>query len=201
MHSRSCSELGVPRQHLGLYMFSLFCSSLNTQWNRALPALVAPLLCLQYTKHRSAHQPPLVPLFTWPLWPCALWQHSERTPCSGCHSDDLGGPQSDTHSSTGALAYTLRQRQAIDILLYVGWRGAGWGGESHCSELTAETRGKLERGWERERVCQGEWQKVGARVCLCVYACVHLSLGSETIPQSFCLSPSKGRVLIFFFFF
>lgn len=169
MHSRSCSELGVPRQHLGLYMFSLFCSSLNTQRNRALPALVAPLLCLQYTKHRSAHQPPLVPLFTWPLWPCALWQHSERTPCSGCHSDDLGGPQSDTHSSTGALAYTLRQRQAIDILLYVGWRGAGWGGGvalqwAHCRD-TGEIRTRV-RAWA---CLSGRVTESG---CACVFVCV-----------------------------
>lgn len=124
---------------------------LNPQWiilstfciHQAMQYSPAPL------KAPHPFCPPSRPPFHVTPVTCALWQHSERTPCAGCHGSDLGGPQSVRHTHTHTLTgLHTAARKAIDILLYGGecWRGRGrW--ELHCSELTAETRGKLERGW------------------------------------------------------
>ena len=141
-----------------------------------------PLL-LYHTKHGSTHQPPLVPLRSLSCPPFS------RDPCDLCsvtaQREDpmLRLPRrwpwrapvrhTHTHSSTDTLAYTLRQRRAIDILLYRGWRGGGREGArrvalqwAHCRD-TGEIRERVrvwvclsERVTERERVC--------LRVCVCV---------------------------------
>lgn len=142
-------------------------------------------LCLEYTverdssnprgssylcksKHCSARQPPLVPLHSPPLFfsshvtplTCALWQRSERTPCSGCHGNDLGGPQSDIVVHRRARSHTAAK--ASDRYSITRKRGWGWVGrrELHCSELTAEAQGKLVR---EVSVFVSQWQQM----CVC----------------------------------
>lgn len=159
----------------------------------------------------SASRMPNTAAFANPLWPpcsppscppfhvtpvtCALWQHSERTPCSGCHDNDLGGPQSAAHTHTHVHRHTrlhTAARKAIDILLYGGECWGGWVGrwELHCSELTAETPGKLERGWvcfsvsDRKSVCVCVWGSTGD--CICHWT---------VVPESFWVSHSVERVL------
>ena len=73
--------------------------SSNSRGSSSLPLL------LYHTKHRSTHQPPLVPLRSpsCPPFlrdPCDLCSVTAQRPCSGCQGDDLGGPQTDTHTHT-----------------------------------------------------------------------------------------------------
>lgn len=123
---------------------------------------------------------PMVPLFMWPLWP-VLCDSTARGPrAQVAMTMTLEGlSQPRTHTSTDTLAYTLRQGRR-SIFYYTegsvgGWGGGGVGGrwELHCSELTAETPGKLERGW----VCFSE------SVCLREHRRLHLSLDSR--PRKF----------------
>lgn len=72
-------------------------------------------------------------------------------------------------------------------------------GASHCSELTAETQGKLERGWVCECVCQWEWQKEGVHVSVCVcmsggHCICHWTVVKQG-QKVCCCSHSKGHVL------
>lgn len=105
--------------HGGIRPFqsSWFLFSISSTPNTA--ALANPL--------SSLHGPPLVPLFfMWPLWP-VLCDSTARGPhAQVAMAMTLKGPSqkhTHTHSSIDTLAYTLRQRRAIDILLYGGWRG------------------------------------------------------------------------------
>lgn len=106
--------------------------------------------------------PPLVPLFMWPLWPVL----SKRTPYSGCHGNDLGGPPV-RHTLVHRHTRLHTAAKASDRYSII--RRVAWGGErrvalqwAHCRD-TGEIR-------ERECVCQWERQKVGVHAS--VYVCM-----------------------------
>lgn len=153
---------------LGTYIFSLFWSGLNTQGSRTVPTLMAPLIYLSYTKHCSTHQPPLVPLWSpFSCDPCDLCSVTAqredpllRLPWQWPWRASVRHALLHTHTRLHTAA-----RRTIDILLYGG--GWGWVGrwELHCSELTAETQGKLERGWVCLSVSDRKW----------VFVCVGVS--------------------------
>lgn len=149
-----------------------------------------------YTRRCSIRQPAcsppppavplLVPLSMWPPWP-VLCDSTARGPhAQVAMAMTLEGlSQSATHTRTHSLAYTLRQGRR-SIFYYTEGSVGGWVGrwELHCSELTAETRGKLERGW----VCFS----VSDRKCVCVIVCVVFEGAPETaichwtvVPQTF----------------
>lgn len=160
----------------------------------------------------SASRMPNTAAFANPLWPpcgppscppfhvtpvtCALWQHSERTPCSGCHDNDLGGPQSaahtHTHTSTDTLAYTLRQGRR-SIFYYTEGSVGGVGGAmrvalqwAHCRD-TGEIRERVSvflSKWQKECVCVCVWGSTGD--CICHWT---------VVPESFWVSHSVERVL------
>lgn len=133
---------------------STFSSRYGLVWMHNTVGLFQPswlILSASHTPNTAAFAIPLWPPYGPPSCPpfhvtpvtCALWQHSERTPCSGCHDNDLGGPQSAAHTHTHVHRHTrlhTAARKAIDILLYGGesW-GGGWGDES-CTAVSSLQR-------------------------------------------------------------
>lgn len=187
MHNRSCSELSGP-QHLvcaflhnsGLLwihrgtgqfqsswlLFSI-CSTLNTA------ALTNPLL-----------SPLLSPFSRDPCDLCSVTAQREHPMLRLPWRWPWRAPVRHTHTQ----AYTLRQKanDRYSIIRRVARRERG---ESHCSELTAETRGKLERG---VRVT-GKWACMCASVCMYEQQMLYLSLdGGRAAPEKFLCHLLKG---------
>lgn len=189
---------------LSLYISSLFWSGLNPQWNRTVPTLLA----LLYTKHcsvpqtcpppSSTHPSPTVPLLS--PFSCdpsdlcsvtAQWKHPMlrlpwrwpwRAPVRHTHTRlHTAAKASDRYSIIRRVARRERGRVALQ-----------W---AHCRG----TRGKLERGWVCECVCQREWQRVGVHVSSCVYVWVGdtafvIGQWVSNATKFFCVSYSRGLV-------
>lgn len=156
-------------------------------------------------QHSVAPHPPVVPspvplLHVTPVT-CALWQHSERTPCAGCHGNDLGGPQSVSHmhAHTHSLTHCGKEGDRYSIIRRGVLGGAGgvmrvalqW---AHCRD-TGEIR-------ERVSVFLSQWQKVCVCACSRENVCVVFEGAPETaichwtvVPQTFRVLHSRGLVL------
>lgn len=139
----SCGCLELDRT--STQVFSLCGSALNTQRNETVLTLVGPLTSASPNTAVLAN--PLLPPYSPPpsffsshvtLLTCALWQRSERTPCSGCHGNDLGGPQSGIVVHRHTRSHTAA-RQAIDILLHGRGGGGGWD-DGSCTAVSSLQR-------------------------------------------------------------
>lgn len=118
---------------------------------------------MQHSPAPPTAVPPPVPFSAWPLWPVLC-----DSTVSGPHVqvamamtlEGLSRSATHTHTHCGKEGdrYSIIRRGVL------GGRVERW--ELHCSELTAETRGKLERGW----VCfsLSDRKCVQDRDCVCL---------------------------------
>lgn len=120
--------------------FSLCGSALNTQRNQTVLTSASPNTAALANPLLSPYSPPPSLFFYFHVTPltCALWQRSKRTPCSGCHGNDLGGPQSDIAVHRHTRSHTAARR-AIDILLHGRGGGGGWGDQG-CTAVSSLQR-------------------------------------------------------------